>query len=231
MNFSFLFCQIKPSTLRDLTESMEVGSAVAKMVTDMDLVKQASIISFDPMKTLAAHKENPDIPTGFFYHSKWWRASDYPALNKTISQVPGMKNCLKLAPSGTAFIKTMFKYGDVMKAVNASFLDMHYVIYDNPTYSNNTFQTLRKNYNPSISAGAWTLYGVSMSKEEDSKQDAVIDNLVKQGAQRLITDDIDRMLKKLGRPNKDPKQPKASSTKHKPVLYLVFIAAMFLLVL
>ncbi|XP_001639110.2 uncharacterized protein LOC5519209 [Nematostella vectensis] len=199
-----MYLEMKPSRLRNMTESNKVGKAVAKLVTEMGLVKQAMLNSFDPFKTLAAKRENPDIPIGFFYYSSYWNPSTAKVLRDTIRQLPGMASCVDTSPSGVDFIHKMFQSGAAAKSINASFLDMDYKIYDDPRYSNDTFQTLRGNYSASISAGAWTLYSMKNSDEQDKIQDVLIDRLVRQGAERLITDDVYRMLKKLGRPQTPP---------------------------
>jgi hypothetical protein len=199
----------------------------------MGLVNRTSIVSFDPIKSLAANIENPNIPTGFYYETDYWLPSAFEDLYKTVSQVPEMRDCIKRMPNGTAFINAIFQSGDVAKAVNAKFLDMHYKIYDNPLYSNDTLQTLRNNYNPNISAGAWTLYSMKMGKEEDAGQDAVIDRLVKQRAEHLITDDVYRMLDKIGRPQTPPTLHPTATTasQQNPVFLHVVLLAVFIFLL
>lgn len=201
-----------------------MGRKVAQVVKEMGLVNQASIVSFDPIKSLSAYLENPNIPTGFFYKTDYWLPSSFDMVYKQASHVPGMEKCIKQIPNGTAFIKGLFETGDLPKAIKATFLDMDYKIYDNPLYSNNTFQTLRNNYNPNISAGAYTIYGMKNSKEEDAGQDAVIDRLLNQGAERLITDDVYRLLDKLGRPQK---RPTATASMNKTVFLYVVLLIVF----
>ena len=110
------------------------------MVMDMKLEKQASIISFDPFKSLAAHKENPNIPFNFFYSKEFWDPPEANKLKEEYGNLPGMKTCVGSAPNGTDFARVMFQSGAVPKGINASLLDMGYRVYDNPKYSNNTFQ-------------------------------------------------------------------------------------------
>ena len=64
-------------------------------------------------------------------------------LKQKFGNLPGMKTCADSAPNGTDFTRAMFQSGAVPKAINASFLDMDYKIYDNPLFSNNTFQVRR----------------------------------------------------------------------------------------
>ena len=64
-------------------------------------------------------------------------------LKQKFGNLPGMKTCADSAPNGTDFTRAMFQGGAVPKAINASFLDMDYKIYDNPLFSNNTFQVRR----------------------------------------------------------------------------------------
>ena len=109
----------------------------------MKLEKQATIISFDPFKSLAAKRENPNIPIGSFFDRDWWNPQVANVLKKQLAKLPGMESCVAAAPNGTDFMRAMFQRGDVLKAINSSFLDMDYKIYDNPLYSNNTFQVRR----------------------------------------------------------------------------------------
>jgi len=140
-----------------------------------------------------------------------------------------MKECLKTAQNDTEFFKAIFKFGDVLKAINASCMDMLYSFYDNPKCFSETFKNLRQHYSPSISAGAFPLYTLTMSEEELADQDAVVDRLVKQGVQRLITDDINRMLTKLGRPTKPAPPTKAMASRENAFHVLIFAAFTLLL--
>lgn len=221
----YLF-QIKPNTHRDDKESETAGTAVAKMVTDMGLVKQAFINSVDPWKSFAAYKENPNIPVGYYYLPKQCAPSASPMLHQMASHLPGMKDCLKTAQNDTEFYEGMFKYGDVLKAINASFLDLHYSLFDNPTCINNTISTLRKYYSPTLNIGAVDLYRMDSDEKLDD-QDAVLDKLVKKGVERFLTDDVDRTLTRLGRTKKGPK---ATAMSHRAVFPTFLIAVSILAV-
>ena len=198
--FAIFLDQMKPSYTRDLGESAAVGKAVAKLVRELGLERRAMINSFDPFKCLAAKQENPDVPVGTFYKRDWWKREHADKLKKDFAKLPGMADCVQASPNGSEFLPFIFQNGAVFKSINASFVDMDYKIYNNPLYSNDTFQTLRANYSPSISAGAWTLYSMSQSEAEWDASEEKIASLVKLGAQRFITDNVTRMLEKLGRP-------------------------------
>ena len=192
----------------DAQRSINTGREVAKMVTKLGLEKKAFLVSFDPVKVWAAKKQNPNLVTGSFYSTGDWER-DMANMNKLKSQYQtefGLTNCLSKAPNGRAFMEFLFNSGTIFKAINASFLDMDYKIYDNPKYTNNTFATLRKNYSPKVSAGAWTIYNMKMTSKEIEASEKQVQSLIDQGAERLITDDVPKLRKKLGR----GKQPSES---------------------
>ena len=177
----------------------------------MGLERQAMINSFDPLKTLAAKQENPAVPVGTFFKRDFWLPKYAQTLKSVSGKLPGMNECVEKAPNGTEFVFFLLQSGSILKAINGSFLDMDYRIYDNPDYSNDTFKTLRTNYSPTISAGAWTLYSMSQSEAGWDASESQIDSLIKQGAERLITDNVTRLLEKLQRPITRP--PTASPPK------------------
>lgn len=190
------------------------------MVTDMGVVKQTIINSVDPWKSLAAYRENPDIPTGYYYLPKQCESSASSKLYQMASQLPDMQDCLKTAQNDTDFFKGMFKYGDVLKAINASYLDLHYSLFDNPTCFNNTVSTLHKYYRSTLNIGVLDLYRMDEDVKID-EQDAALDKVVQKGVGRLLTDDVDRTLIKLGR-------TKASAMNQKASFYPTFIMTVIL---
>ena len=90
----------------------------------------------------------------------------------------------------------------------------------------NSFQTLRANYSPNISAGAWTIYKITEFYAWDQIDD-VVDRLTKNGAQRLITDDVSRLLRKLGRQVHTTTKPMRSTS---PARASLVVARTFMLV-
>ena len=194
---------MKPSNLDgvNLNKSMETGKAVAKLVTKLGLQKQAFLVSFDFMKSLAAKRENPDLVVGSFYSTSYWNKDTawYSGLKKQLKTLPGLSTCLDALPSNRSLIDFLFEKGSVFKSINASFVDMDYKIYSNKSINKDAVKTLRDNYNKKLSFGAWTIYSMSMDSAQIEASEDQVQALIDKGAERLITDDIARLRKKLKR--------------------------------
>ena len=194
---------MKPSAVyyTNTTRSINTGKEVAKLVTKLGLEKRAFLVSFDPLKSLAAKRENPNLVVGTFYEEKYWKQDSawYAACKRMLKTYPGLKTCLDAIPNDRSLMDFLFEKGSVFKSINASFVDMQFTIYDNKKFSNNTFKTLRDNYNNKISAGAWTIYSMKLNETETEATEAQVAHLIKEGAERLITDDVPRLRRKLGR--------------------------------
>ncbi len=81
---------------------------------------------------------------------------------------------------------------------------MQYTIYNNPEYSNNTFDTLKRNYNPKISYGAWTIYSMKLNANETEASEKRVESLINGGLERLITDDVPRLKTTVKKTKKTP---------------------------
>jgi len=198
-----MYLEMKPSKLDsvNLTKSMETGKAVAKLVTRLGLQKKAFLVSFDFMKSLAAKRENPDLVVGSFYSTSYWNKDTawYSSVKKHLKTLPGLSTCLDALPSNRSLMDFLFEKGSVFKSINASFVDMDYKIYGNKSINKDAVKTLRDNYNKKLSFGAWTIYSMSMSNAQIEASEDKVQALIDKGAERLITDDIARLRKKLKR--------------------------------
>ena len=90
---------------------------------------------------------------------------------------------------------------------------MDYNIYNNPKYSNNTFQTFKENYSPSLSFGAFIIDNLALTDEQRTRDDKILDMLIQNSASALVTDDIPRLRKKLGRTSKGAPTGQPSTSK------------------
>ena len=115
-----------------------------------------------------------------------------------LENIDGLKECVKNT-SGEDYGSFILESGAVCKAINASSLDMNFGIYNNPRYSNKTFEMFKKNYGANFSYGAWTIYEMRLSEKERAESEAVVQMLVDNGVDRLYTEDTPRLLRKLGR--------------------------------
>ena len=211
-----------------------VGQEVAKLVTDLGVVNNVLLSSFDPFKIWAAKKVNPSLVVGIFYKTKMW--DDPAAINVTkmeFGDLPNMQQCVEEAPTGRDFMNVLFQSGALLKSTNGSFVVMDYNIFNNEKYSNDTFQRFKDNYRNDLSFGAFIIDNLALSKAEREADDKVLDLLIENDASCLVTDDIPRLLNKLGRgaPETATKPPKGFASKHVPTLLILYAMVLFVLVL
>ena len=185
--------------MRDRTESEKIGKAVAKLIAEKGLLDKVLLASFDPFKILAAKKENPSLTVGIFYKKGMWEQRDADHIKREYGDLPGMRQCVESAPNGTEFMEFLFETGDLLRSTNSSFVVMDYNIYNNAKYSNNTFQTFKENYSPSLSFGAFIIDNLALTDEQRTRDDKILDMLIQNNATALVTDDIPRLRKKLER--------------------------------
>ena len=178
-------------------------------MTDEGVVNEVLIASFDPFKILAAKDKNSALVVGMFYNKGMWKEKTANHMKKVMVGLPGMKDCVNKAPNGTSFMKFLFENGAMLKATNASFLLMDYDIFDNSKYSNNTFQVFRENYGSHFSFGAFVIDHLKFTEAKKKEDEKKIDKLLKNKVSCLATDDVPRLLKKLGRPT-TPSKPSTS---------------------
>lgn len=196
-----MILEMKPSDPPyDLDHSRETGVAVAKMVKKLGLESQVVLSSFDPFKLYHARKELGKLNVCFLVATEYWRDTKFRNASMVdLQNLEGLKDCIKNMSQGD-YGRFILESGAVVKAIGASSLDMDYTIYNNPKYSNGTFGMFRKNYGERFSYGAWTVYKMKFSEQQLNHSEAAIQTLIDNGAERLITDDAPRLLKKLGRP-------------------------------
>lgn len=214
-----MYLNLKPGYLRDRTESEKIGQAVAKLIAEKGLLDKVLLASFDPFKILAAKKENPSLTVGIFYKKGMWEQRDADHMKREYGDLPGMRECVESAPNGTEFMEFLFETGDLLRSTNSSFVVMDYNIYNNPKYSNNTFQTFKENYSPSLSFGAFIIDNLALTDEQRTKDDKILDMLIQNSASALVTDDIPRLRKKLGRTSKGAPTGQPSTNKIALVLF------------
>ncbi|XP_073253101.1 uncharacterized protein [Porites lutea] len=214
-----MLLNLKPGYLRDRTESEKIGQTVAKLIAEKGLLDKVLLASFDPFKILAAKKENPSLTVGIFYKKGMWDQRDADDMKSEYGDLPGMRQCLESAPNGTEFMEFLFETGDLLRSTNSSFVVMDYNIYNNPKYSNNTFQTFKENYSPSLSFGAFIIDNLALTDEQRTKDDKILDMLIQNSASTLVTDNIPRLRKKLGRSSKGAPTGQPSTNKIALVLF------------
>ena len=138
---------------------------------------------------------NPLLPISEDY---WNRADLLKYSKANLENIDGLKECVKNT-SGEDYGSFILESRAVWKAISASSLDMNFGIYNNPRYSNKTFEMFKKNYGANFSYGAWTIYEMRLSEKERAESEAVVQMLIDNGVDRLYTEDTPRLLRKLGR--------------------------------
>ncbi|XP_065058703.1 uncharacterized protein LOC135686407 [Rhopilema esculentum] len=200
----FMYLELKPSKVvyANKTRSVDSGREVAKLITKLGLEKKVFIVSFDFLKSLSAKLENPNLVVGSFYEEQYWQQDSvwYSSLKRQLKEsFPGLGTCLDGLPNDRSLMDFVFKKGSIFKSMNASFVDMQFTVYNNKKFSNNTFKTLRDNYNEKISFGAWTVYSMKLNSAETDATEKQVQLLIDNGAERLITDDVPKLRKKLSK--------------------------------
>lgn len=216
-----MILEMKPDHLYNLNHSRKTGVEVAKMVKRMGLEKQVVLSSFDPFKLYHARTELNGLNTCFLVRKDYWEAyGNIAYISESridLGHIDGLKDCLKNI-SKKDFGRFVLETPTVVKAIGASSLDMNYDMFNNPIYSNNTYDMFKKNYGAKFSYGAWTIYKMNFNKKELDDSERKIQNLIDNGAGRLYTDDAPRLLKKLGRP---VRKNSSSVANHIKILHLV----------
>jgi len=183
------------------SKSVETGKAVAKLIRKLGLEKKVLLTSLDPFKLLAAKQENPNLATGSYYLNRDWKmdSQSYSNLKQNLKALPGLETCLDSLPNNKSLMNFLFQTGSMYKALNASFVEFQFGLFSNTAVMTNPLKTLKDNYNKKLTFGASTIYNMASTESEINATESNVQNLIKQGAARLITDDVPRLMKKLGR--------------------------------
>lgn len=189
-----MYLNMKPGFLRNSTESEEIGKAVAQLITEKGFVNKVLLASFDPLKIQAAKQKNPLLVVGQFYKKGMWEPESANKMKKDLEHLHGMQKCAQVSSDGNAFMKFLFQTNDLLKATNSSFVVMDYNMFNNPMYSSNTFKTFE-----GLSFGAFIIDNLALSQKEREKDEAKLDLLIENKVAALVTDDIPRLRRKLGR--------------------------------
>jgi len=207
-----MYLNMKPGFLRNSTESEKVGKAVAQLITEKGFVNKVLLASFDPLKIQAAKQKNPLLVVGQFYKKGMWEPESADEMKKDLVHLHGMQKCGQVSSNGTAFMKFLFQTNDLLKATNSSFVVMDYNMFNNPKYSSNTFKTFE-----GLSFGAFIIDNLALSQKQREKDEAKLDLLIQNKVAALVTDDIPRLRRKLGR-----------SRTHKNIPTAVFISTVLI---
>ncbi|XP_067051771.1 uncharacterized protein [Acropora muricata] len=213
-----MYLNMKPGFLRNRTESEKIGKDVAQLITKKRLVNKVLLSSFDPLKIQAAKEENPWLVVGQLYKKGMWKPATADKMKEQLVHLRGMQKCAQVPSSGTEFMNFLFQTNDLLKATKSSFVVMDYNMFNNSEYSNNTFKTFK-----GISFGAFIIDNLALSQEQRDKDEAKLDLLIDNEVAALITDDIPRLQRKLGR-----SQPPMTSRTQKNIPTAVVISTVLI---
>lgn len=185
--------------------------------------------SFDPFKIWAAKKENPSLVVGTFYKRQMWHnPGTIDIMKREFGDLPDMQQCVNEAPNGTEFMNVLFRSGALLKSTDGSFVVMDYNIFNNKKYSNDTFQTFKDNYREDLSFGAFIIDNLALSDAQRREDEKVLDLLIANNVSCLVTDDVTRLLNKLGRPEETTEPPiKGFASDNLPTLSVLYAMAPF----
>ena len=201
MQNNYFVTQMKSMSWTNKTKSVETGKAVAKLIRKLGLEKKVLLTSLDPFKLLAAKQENPNLATGSYYLNRDWKmdSQSYSNLKQNLKALPGLETCLDSLPNNKSLMNFLFQTGSMYKALNASFVEFQFGLFSNTEVMTNPLKTLKDNYNENLTFGASTIYNMASAESEINATESKVQNLIDQGAARLITDDVPRLMKRLGR--------------------------------
>ena len=208
---------MKPSAINNLALSNITGQLVADMVTRLGIIDKTIVVSFDFHKVYAVKQRNPKITVGTLFspnkisvRKEVWLAAWFPSFMQ----------CAIEAPNDTfGMFQFVLQKGFPFKYSGSVSFDTNIDLYDNPRYSNNTLEMLRRNYNSNISTGFYTVYSMSKTETQNLQDEVKLKNLFAQGGgERMITDDVTRLRKLMG------KKSIAVKIGGQPLLWFILMA-------
>ena len=208
---------MKPSTINNSALSNITGQLVADMVTRFGIMDKTVVVSFDFHKVYAVKQRNPKITVGtLFSPSK----ISIPKEAWLAEWFPSFMQCAIEAPNDTfGIFQFVLQAGLPFKYSGSASFDTNIDLYDNAKYSNNTLEMLRRNYNPDISTGFYTVYGMFKTETQNLQDEVKLKNLYAQGGgERMITDDVTRLRKLM------EKESTAVKMNGQPLLWIVLMA-------
>ena len=204
------------------TKSFETGKAVGRLIRKLGLEKNVLLTSRDAYKIFAAKRENPGLVIGCHYIKRYWKLeyAQYAEIKKNLKAIPGLDKCLDPLPINSSMLSFLFQTGSYNKALNASFVEFEFGLFSDSEVMKNPVKILKDNYNKNITFGASTIYSMALSESDITAAESKVQNLIDKGVARLITDDVPRLMKKLGR----KKPAKSSVRRHISSFVNIFIA-------
>ncbi|EDV25134.1 uncharacterized protein TRIADDRAFT_56748 [Trichoplax adhaerens] len=199
-----IFIEMKPDTpvkQPDMNYINKIGAAVGNIVRKYNLENKSVVNSFDFWKVRAAKMSNPKLVVGNYFYPDEFQAATYDS-HAEYGSFPGLEACSKAIPDRLQFMRFLFETGAVLKTYNGSFFTMNSLVYNNPLVSNLTKKQMEGLFGGQVSGGAYTIYRMAQTIEQIDAQEKEIDNMMKWGVDRLIADDVGRLLRKFRRARK-----------------------------
>ncbi|EDV25135.1 uncharacterized protein TRIADDRAFT_56749 [Trichoplax adhaerens] len=196
-----IFIEMKPDTpvkQPDMDYVNRIGAAIGNIVRKYNLENKSVVNSFDFWKVRAAKMSNPELVVGNYFYPEEFDAVNYDS-HAIYGSFPGLEACSKAIPDRLQFMRFLFETGAVLKTYNGSFFTTDSLIYNNPLVSNLTKNQMVALFGGQVSGGAYTIYRMAQTIKQIDAQEKEIDNMIKWGVKRLITDDVGRLLRKFNR--------------------------------
>lgn len=209
-------------------KSEATGRAVAQLIKKYNLQKKVLLTSMDALKLKAAKLENPDVAVGSYVLKRYYTGSQsyYAGVKNTMKRLHGLEVCLDALPNNRSLQDFLFETGSAYKSINGSFVEFELGLFHDKALIKEPVKTLRDNYNKNITFGASTIYSMSLDETEIKKFDSTVEILLNQKVARLITDDVPRLMTRLGR--KRPIKPSSGNphlTTHAFGSFVIFFVS------
>ena len=193
--------QMKPTTWENKARSEATGREVAKLIRQYNLENKVLLTSLDALKLRAAVKENPRLVIGTYLLKRYYvqNSAWYADLKSELRNLPGLGKCLDRLPTNRSLVEFLFETGSLSKSLNMSFIEFELGLFADKSLMKTPVNMLKDNYNRAITFGASTIYSMALDERGIESYEKAVQSLVQQKVARLITDDVPRLMKLLGR--------------------------------
>ena len=170
----------------------------------MEMEDKVYVLSFEPIKVWAAKKENPYLVTGIIFWGRYWklRSSEYTKLKEYYKiALPGLWKCLDSLPNNSSMVDFLFSSGTLLYSTQASTVGLSTNLFIDTKINRgkNIFQILANSLVPTVNIGVGIVYSVQTPKAQQPASDKLWQGLIMQRVQLLLTDDVLRLKKRIGR--------------------------------
>lgn len=203
LSFSF---QLKPVTWdfdRSIrrAKSEAIGKVITQLVRKLGIQNKVLLTSADTLKLYYTKLIGPELTVGsqllsaYFVQDEAW----YGDVKYEFKKLRGLETCLDKLPNSRALVDFIIETGSTSKAGNISFAELEMSICKNASLLNHLVQTMKANYNKNITFGVSTVYSMHLNELNLKTEESTVQSIIDQKPARLITDDVPKLMARLGR--------------------------------